>query len=178
MNRSPWTILIALWCLMLAAGDPALAHTDLVGSDPPRGATLDRTPDGVRLEFSEPVEAPFDPVEVYDGEGNRVDLGNGRVITGDPRVVTVGLAGLGGGETYRVEYRVIAEDGDPTEGAYTFTLANGARPAEGGGKQNAAPAGGGAAAGGPSRLPLYAGIGIAGILAVALVSYRRGGGAK
>ena len=97
MKRSFRRVLVASLCLALVAGSPALAHTDLVRSDPVRGETLDRIPDGVRLEFNEPVEAEFDPVNVYDEEGNKVDGEDARVDPGDPKVVTVGLADLDGG---------------------------------------------------------------------------------
>lgn len=175
MKISVWRVLVASLCMVLLAGGPTLAHTDLVKSDPVGGATLDQVPNGIRLEFEEPVEARFDPVDVYDEEGNRVDLEDAGISPGDSRVVTAGLAGLRGGETYRVEYRVIARDGDPTEGAYTFTTANEARASESGGGENIDAAPGDEQAG-SSRIPLYAGLGIAGLLALALVLERRGRG--
>ena len=157
---------------MAVAGGPALAHTNLVNSDPAQGATLDRVPDRVRLEFDEPVETRFDPVNVYDENGNRVDVEGAGDSRENPRTVVAGLEGLRGSQTYRVEYRVTAEDGDPTEGAYTFTLSNGARPV---GRSGNVPSVEGGAAAGPRRLPLYAGLGIATVLAAALLSDRHGG---
>lgn len=63
--------LAAVWLVLYSA--PALAHTQLLQADPGDGATLTRAPDQVELRFSEPVEAEFSPLEVYDGQGTRVD---------------------------------------------------------------------------------------------------------
>ena len=57
MERWLRRVIVASLCLALVAGSCALAHTDLVRSDPVRRETLDRIRDGVRLAFNEPVEA-------------------------------------------------------------------------------------------------------------------------
>lgn len=55
---------LALWCA------PALAHAQLLRSEPEAGATLAEAPEQVRLRFSEPVEAEFSPLEVYEGSSH------------------------------------------------------------------------------------------------------------
>ena len=97
------------WC------SPALAHATLRES-PASGASLRGTPEQVRLRFSEPVDAEFDPVRVFDAEGERVDEDDARVDPEDARVLPAGLEDLPQG-SYRVEWRVTSVDGHVVEDA-------------------------------------------------------------
>lgn len=131
-RRAPALLaLCALWVLLACV--PALAHSRLLEASPSEGETLSSPPERVRLTFNEPVEAEFDPVEVYDARDRRVDLDDARVASGDPKTVVVGLEDLSPG-TYTVEWRVSSADGHPIAGSYRFTVrggeTTGASPAE------------------------------------------------
>src|SRR5918997_683452 len=93
-----WVLLSALWCVA------ALAHASLVGSSPSAGGELSAPPEQVRLRFSEPVFAEFDPVEVRDEGGQRVDQGDARVDPQDARAVVASLEELREG-SYEVQWR-------------------------------------------------------------------------
>jgi methionine-rich copper-binding protein CopC len=44
----------------------------------------------MRLRVNEPVDAEFDPLKVYDAEGNRVDEDDARIDPNDARVLVGG----------------------------------------------------------------------------------------
>ena len=164
--------------LTFAAQAPARAHAELVRSDPPESAVLDVAPARVRLEFEEPVEAKFNPIEVYDEEDNRVDLDHARVDPDDPNALTASLGGLSPGRIYRVEYRVTSQDGDPVAEAYSFVLSEGAEanaealPVEAADSPVEEPKDEGVGFG---KLALYGGLLLAGLLALRLTVFGRKG---
>ena len=53
----------------------ASAHATLERTTPERGARLDAAPERVTLHFSEPVEAEFGAVRVFDSHGREVQSG-------------------------------------------------------------------------------------------------------
>ena len=112
--------LSAGWLLLSCV--PALAHARLVQEEPADGATLAESPDRVELRFSEPVDAEFSPLEVYNSEGERVDEDNARISPTDARVLIVDLEELSEG-SYTVEWRVTSIDGHVVEGRYEFAVA-------------------------------------------------------
>lgn len=110
---------ILLWC------SPALAHAELVKTEPAVDTTLKQPRGEVRLYFSEPVDAEFSPLEVYGPGGDRVDRDDTRVAPGDARVVEASLRdGLDKG-SYKVRWRVTSLDGHVIDGTYGFTIAAG-----------------------------------------------------
>ena len=82
---------------------------------PAPGARLSESPERLRLTFTEPVPAEFDPVEVT-GPG-----GDARVAPEDDRVVEAGLEALPAG-TCTVEYRVTSIDGHVISDSYEFAV--------------------------------------------------------
>lgn len=105
--------------LMLLAG-PAAAHVELSAASPEEGETVTEALSEVRLEFSGPLQAGGDhAVGLFDPAGERVDDG-GTVEVSD-RVLTVEVGPLEDAGEYTVQHLVIAADGHPYEGSYTFT---------------------------------------------------------
>ena len=111
--------LSAAWLLLLCG--PALAHARLVETYPDDGATLAESPEQVQLLFSEPIEAEFNPLEVYDQGGGRVDEDDARVSPNNAKLLVADLGGLSEG-SYTVEWRVTSADGHPVNGAYEFVV--------------------------------------------------------
>jgi methionine-rich copper-binding protein CopC len=132
---------VALLALPIA---PASAHATLIGSDPKDGATVEKLPGEVSLEFNEEVAAPAF-VEVTASDGTDVGSGDPEVL-GD--VVTLPLAPEGPAGTYTLAFRVVSADGHPVSGELTFDVLSGvtsdpldesdAAAAEGGGADAAA----------------------------------------
>ncbi len=75
----------------LASLGTALAHANLVRSDPAIGASLAAAPTRVQLWFSEEVEPSFSQATVLDSNRQRVDLGDSHVAPDDPRSLIVGV---------------------------------------------------------------------------------------
>lgn len=122
-TRRPIALLVlsAVW-LILSCG-PVLAHARLTETYPADGEALAEPPEQVRLRFSEPVEAAFDPIKVYDQGGDRVDEDNARVDPDDAKALIADLGELPGG-SYAVEWRVTSVDGHVVDGTYRFSVTN------------------------------------------------------
>lgn len=119
----------AVVCACLTAPAAASAHAELEGTSPSRGAALKRVPDRVVMRFSEPVEASFGAVRVFDRNGRRVD--SGRFEHPRANTVAVGLRGGLGEGAYTATHRVVSADSHPVSGGFVFTVGKaGRRPAE------------------------------------------------
>jgi copper transport protein len=101
---------------------PAHAHAELLRSDPPSNAVLDKSPARIDLLFTEEIEANLSTVSVLDSNGDSVGAG---APEGDPNNatrVTVSVPRLEDG-VYTVSWRVIAtDDGHPTSGSFPFAV--------------------------------------------------------
>jgi copper transport protein len=116
-------------CLLLPAG--ALAHAQLEGTTPERGAVVKHEPEAVIFRFDEPVEGNFGAVRVYDASGKRVDEGDAFHPNGDGPKLGVHLKpGLPDG-SYTATYRVISADGHIVSSGFVFSIGKaGKAPAE------------------------------------------------
>ena len=108
--------------VMLGAGvaaAPAGAHPFLVRTDPADGARLERAPQTVSLQFSEPLgDAPAELSVTRRGEDGAETLmptgaSGGSVVRADVAV---------GNGIYRLLWRVVADDGHLSEGAFSFAV--------------------------------------------------------
>jgi copper transport protein len=108
--------LVVLATVALAAG-PASAHAVLLRTEPAPQTTVKTEPAAVRLVFSEPVEASFGAVRVFDVDGKRVD--RGKIESANGRRDIVVPASLPGG-TYTVTWRVVSSDGHAVHGGFQF----------------------------------------------------------
>lgn len=105
---------------------PAGAHALLEATTPERGARLETAPEQITLRFSEPVEAEFGAVRVFDSKGREVQ--DGRTTARGPEV-TVGLRDGLGEDGYTVTYRVISADSHPVSGGFVFVVGDATAPA-------------------------------------------------
>jgi copper transport protein len=129
-RRVPWraavVAAVALLALLLPAR--ALAHAQLVKTEPGNDAVLPEQPRWVTLRFNEPVETAFGSVRVYDSQARRIDAGD--VTRSDERSVEIGVEDRLRDGTYTVTWRAISADGHPVSGAFVFHVgAPGANPA-------------------------------------------------
>lgn len=121
-NRRPAALLLGLSAVwMLLSCGPAFAHARLTETYPADGDALAEPPEQVQLRFSEPVGAEFDPIEVYDQEGDRVDEDDARVSPEDRRLLVADLGEPGEG-SYTVGWRVTSADGHPVDGGFEFAV--------------------------------------------------------
>ncbi|MCU0466276.1 MAG: FixH family protein [Anaerolineae bacterium] len=113
-------LLLALSALLVVTV-PVHAHANLIDSIPSPGSTLFEPPPTLLMTFTEPVEAGFARVRVFDSDGGLIEMGD---LTLSPDTANTLLADfptdLPAG-LYTVSWRVVsASDGHPTEGAFTF----------------------------------------------------------
>jgi copper transport protein len=97
----------------------------LKSTTPERGERLDAAPGQVTLRFSEPVEAEFGAVRVFDSEGREVQTG-GTFQRGAE--VAVRLRDGLGEDGYTVTYRVISADSHPVSGGFVFVVGDAPAP--------------------------------------------------
>jgi copper transport protein len=115
----------ALLALLPAA---ASAHALLNATTPERGARLDAAPEQVSLRFSEPVEAEFGAVRVFDSDGREVQAGRAFHPGGRGAEVAVRLRDGLGEDGYTVTYRVISADSHPVSGGFVFVVGDAPAP--------------------------------------------------
>lgn len=100
---------------------PAAAHTELRGSNPEEGATVE-TLDQVRLDFSSALLDIGAELALIDADGTSHEL-TPEFPEGEHAVVAqVPVADVAAGQTV-LDWRIVAEDGHPIAGEVTFTYA-------------------------------------------------------
>jgi copper transport protein len=125
--RAALTTLVAVLAA-LAVVPTAGAHAQLIATTPANDAVVDAAPTQVTLRFSEPVEAAFGAIRVYDARARRVDAGE--LDRPSEHEVRASLDGGLGRGTYTATWRVVSADGHPVSGAFVFHIKEpGANPA-------------------------------------------------
>ncbi|MCX6541446.1 MAG: copper resistance protein CopC, partial [Actinobacteria bacterium] len=120
-RRLPAVVLLMSFAGLLFAASPALAHAQLLSSDPAPGAVLDTAPTSITLVFTEPIEISLGAIRLFDGAGNQVDIGKATHPPGHTEQVRVALGDLADG-SYVVDWRVVSSDSHPVHAAYTFQV--------------------------------------------------------
>jgi len=124
--------LLALLGLLLAGLAPVSAHyVAPTSASPADGAILAQPPDKVSLVFPEEAGEKTRFVQVFDQQGQQVDLGNGGVDLNDPNheILAVKLPpGLPQG-VYLVKWKIGLADTDSSQGQYYFGVGNVTLPA-------------------------------------------------
>ncbi len=117
--------LLAALLLLALLPASASAHAVLRETVPERGTALKAAPETIALKFSEPVEAEFGAVRVYDSTGKQVQAGETFHPGGRGAEVAVRLKeGLPEGG-YTVTYRVISADSHPVSSGFVFSIGQG-----------------------------------------------------
>jgi putative copper export protein/methionine-rich copper-binding protein CopC/mono/diheme cytochrome c family protein len=100
----------------------AFAHVELLGSEPPAGASLEQPPAEIRLYFSEPVAPGLTDVSILDSRGRRLDRASTRIDPESGRIVSAEVPDLSPG-VYTVAYRALsAIDGHIDRGVVAFAV--------------------------------------------------------
>jgi copper resistance protein C len=112
------TVITVIMLIFLLGNGAARAHAFLDHASPLVGSTVPTAPHEVSLSFTQNLEAAFSSVEVTDGGGARVDLGEPEISGSSMRV---GLKSLSPG-TYHVHWQALSVDTHKTEGSFTFDV--------------------------------------------------------
>lgn len=113
---------LAALVLLLGGATAALAHSELISSDPDDGASLGSMPSSVTLTFNEDVDPNFAQAFVADEQDVArpvtAEVSGPRVTVPVPPEVRQGAV--------EVRYRVVSADGHPVAGEIRFTVADAA----------------------------------------------------
>jgi methionine-rich copper-binding protein CopC len=97
------------------------AHAFPDHSDPEVGATVDSSPEIIRIWFDSELEPASSKIEVRNSDDKRVDKNDGRVDADDLRLLEVSVPTLLSGR-YRVIWSAGAKDGHHSNGDFTFRV--------------------------------------------------------
>ena len=101
---------------MLLAASPALAHAKLKSSDPAAGSHV-KSPNMIKLIFSEPLEPAFSGAELLDAAGKPMPVPRsvgGATITLLPLALKPGA--------YKVSWHGVGHDTHRMSGSFGFTV--------------------------------------------------------
>ena len=112
-------LLAALSCV--GTTGPASAHAELVWSFPAAGVSLPNPPPEVALEASDPVDLEVSQLVVRDALGRAQPL-DGPHLARNGTVLVGGLDGGGAWGQWRVDYRLVGEDGHAVTGRIDFAV--------------------------------------------------------
>lgn len=104
---------------LVATADPASAHTDLASSVPAADSS-GPAPAAIELRFTNALDLAASEVWLADVAGY-VELGAPANIDGDAATLTIPVPAIGAGR-YEVTYHVVAADGAPAHGTFSFTV--------------------------------------------------------
>ncbi|MGQ0839931.1 copper resistance CopC family protein [Actinokineospora sp.] len=121
LGQAAAAIAVALFAL-IGLATPALAHNQLVSSNPADKASMAAGPKTIELTFDQPVQAGanLNSIVVVGPRGG--DQWQDGKVTVRSNVVTVPVRELGPAGDYRVGYRILSADGHPVTGELKFTL--------------------------------------------------------
>lgn len=97
----------------------ALAHGELLGSEPPASSVLAESPTQIVLYFDEFIEPVFESIRILDSVGNEIFNGDPHRDARDHSIVRASTPLLANG-TYVVVWRVTSADAHPVQGAFPF----------------------------------------------------------
>jgi copper resistance protein C len=115
------TAVLLLTILLFLMPNSARGHAYPDHADPRVGATINASPDRVRIWFDSELEPAFSTIMVHNAENTMVDNRDGHVNRSDATLLEVSVPRLLPG-TYRVIWSVVARDGHRTAGDYTFSI--------------------------------------------------------
>jgi copper transport protein len=117
-----WVSWLVLVLTLAGPAGLALAHANLVRSDPVAGAVLAQAPTMITLEFSEDLDLRFSNVHLTDGSAQVVVNGPGTTDPAAPRLLRLPLPSLSNGVYSAVWQARSAADGHLTTGSVGFSV--------------------------------------------------------
>jgi methionine-rich copper-binding protein CopC len=107
--------------ISLALSGVARAHAFIDHAEPAAGGKVQKSPNEVRIWFTEEIEPAFSSIKVFDGSGKQIDKGNTRADPSNGALLHLPLPPLKAG-TYKVVWRVVSVDAHVTKGDFTFQV--------------------------------------------------------
>jgi hypothetical protein len=120
MNRHAKYVGLIAICLFTLSSR-ASAHAFLDHAEPAVGSELAKSPDRVKIWFTQQPEHAFSTIRVLNSDGKQVDKNDTRTDPDDARALVVSLPKLPPGK-YKVVWKVLSVDTHRTEGSFKFTI--------------------------------------------------------
>lgn len=114
--------MLVVFLFLLLFPSISSAHAYIKKSTPYENEVIGKAPDKVTILFDEPIQKVFNSIQVFDSLGNRVDKKNGRINPKQPAILEAGLEKNLPDGTYRIEWKVISDDGHPVQGVIPFQI--------------------------------------------------------
>jgi methionine-rich copper-binding protein CopC len=106
-----------------ARPDALRRHAKLVRSGPAANDTLKRSPEAIRLWFSERVEISISRVRLVGSTGTAFTTGKVTRIPGaNAATLMAPVTAILPAGTYTVQWMVASDDGHPMKGSYSFAV--------------------------------------------------------
>ena len=121
MRRGMAAVCAVVFLGALMSPGSASAHAILDSSSPAPSTVLPESPQEIRLDFNERVEATLGDIRLFNSDQKEVDIDNLVRSASDTSVVTAALPSLEDG-VYVVVWRVVSADGHPATGAFPFEI--------------------------------------------------------
>jgi methionine-rich copper-binding protein CopC len=110
--------LLLLSTSFISGAVPASAHADLVSTDPVDGAVLQSAPESITLSFNSKILDDMAELAVTNSVGELVT----GIIAESAQTTATALWPVDlPGDTYKVAYRIVSEDGHPITGSFSFS---------------------------------------------------------
>jgi copper transport protein len=119
-----WHVMFVAVAMLIGVLGPAtiaLAHAELLGSEPAASSVLAASPKQIVLYFSESIEPVFESIRVLDSTGHEIVDGDAHRDPLNHSIVRMTTPVLSSG-TYVVVWRVTSADGHPVQGAFPFSV--------------------------------------------------------
>lgn len=118
-----YAVAAALAIAVLGGGNAprALAHAGIVKLEPGRKAVLKTSPSRIVVTFSEPIEAGYSTLSLFDATGHEPPHGKAAVAVDDRRRLVLPVESLEAG-SYTVKFRALSLDGHVVSGEYGFRV--------------------------------------------------------
>jgi copper transport protein len=121
-----WLAGMAGLTLVGPAAPAAIAHSQLVTSEPAAGSVLASAPTEIRLVFSEAISAAYTSLDLLDADGRTLKANSGQPDPHDPYSLVAPIGPLADG-VFTVQWRALsAADGHTTNGFFTFGIGSAA----------------------------------------------------
>jgi len=119
-NQKIWLSLLAS-LLFLFSSSSAFAHAKYERSDPGRRSISTRSPEVIKIWFSEQLEPAYSTIVVKDENGDSVTEEKATVDPEDKKLLILKVPVLKPGK-YAVFYKVLSVDGHVVESKYKFRI--------------------------------------------------------
>ena len=117
-------LLLSLGILLFAAVGTVSAHAKVIDSNPKMGSTIASAPTSITVTTAENMKPgpKFSDLYVYGPSGDLISQGDASVALSNPKQMSVNIKDDSKG-VYVVRWvTVSADDGDPDQGAFIFTV--------------------------------------------------------